>query len=64
MYLNMTRTYAECRAALAYVDRARLLGRRRVPREARRRAVRAHGKIKRKHGIDDERAALWERVDA
>ena len=67
MYPNMTRTFAESRAALAYASSARgfsgldaflvqtvgALG-----------MSFAHSKIKQKYGIDDERAALWARVDA
>lgn len=63
MYPNLTRTPAECRAALAYADAAF------PPLEAL--AVKwiggwgmslAHSKVKKKYGIVDERAALADRL--
>ena len=63
MYPNITKSYGECRRALAYADDAfgpvdaflikhvGALG-----------MSLAHGKIKRKYGIEDERAALFEKL--
>lgn len=66
MYPNMTRTFAECRSALAYIDEApgisavdalltKTLGALGM--------TLAHGKIKAKRNIVDERAALAEALD-
>jgi microsomal prostaglandin-E synthase 2 len=66
MYPNMTRTFAECRSALAYMSEAKgisfmdsfltqTIGAFGMSM--------AHGKIKQKYGIADERAALLAVID-
>lgn len=67
MYPNMTRSFAECRQALAYFsDPALGLGALDALLTQTVGALGmslAHGKVKAKYGIEDERASLWEAVD-
>jgi len=63
VYPNLTKTYGECRRALSYADGAfgpmdALL----IKHVGALGMSLAHGKIKRKYGIEDERAALFEKL--
>lgn len=63
MYPNITRSYAECKLALAYADDAFApLPAFLVKHVGAAGMSLAHGKIKAKYGIDDERASLLERL--
>ena len=66
MYPNMTRSLAECRDALAYVHEVETfsaIDKILVQNVGAVGMSFAHGKIKKKHGISDERAALYARLD-
>ena len=66
MYPNMTRSFAECRDALAYVHEVETfsaIDKILVQNVGALGMSFAHGKIKKKYGISDERAALYARLD-
>ena len=65
MYPNITRTYGECKVALAYADAAFSPANAFLVKHVGAFGMSmAHGKIKQKYGIVDERAALMERLAA
>lgn len=66
MYPNMTRSYKECRELLSYyskVEGVGMLDAFLVQNVGALGMTFAHGKIKKKYGLEDERAALWEALD-
>jgi len=64
MYPNITRNFAECREALAYADTSFGMVDATLIRTVGALGMSfAHGKIKKKYGIVDERASMWERLD-
>jgi len=65
MYPNITRSYKECRQALQYVDGVQSFGtfdKFLIKTVGAFGMSMAHGAIKRKHNITDERTALWDRL--
>jgi microsomal prostaglandin-E synthase 2 len=66
MYPNITRTFSECRSALSYFSNAKGIGAFDAFLTQTVGAFgmsMAHGKIKKKYGIVDERASLWSALD-
>lgn len=65
MYPNMTRSFDECRAALAYVHSGNFgwMESMMIKNIGAFGMFMAHEKIKKKYGIQDERTALWGQLD-
>lgn len=66
MYPNMTRSFGECRELLSYYSNVKGIGMIDaflVQNIGALGMTFAHGKIKKKYGLTDERAALWETLD-
>lgn len=66
MYPNMTRSFGECRELLSYFSEVKGIGMVEaffVQNIGALGMTFAHGKIKKKYGLTDEREALWEALD-